>query len=157
MTVFTPKRTQFLLLFLILATTVLGGGLNLTECKKRLNASILTAEGKKYRYNNTLRGAVNITGANSTVYYTEEGCENVCGGDYALYTWPKIAETITTWVLPAVGLMLQAPYESNVEIWSNLYLIVRWLGSPVASLTCTLWNISVSFHTITCETTNVVE
>ncbi|KAF8251727.1 hypothetical protein K440DRAFT_652913 [Wilcoxina mikolae CBS 423.85] len=144
MTVFTTKRTLFLLLFLIVVTTVLGRGLNLTECKEKLNASILTAEGKKYRYNKALRGAVNITGANSTVYYTEEGCGDVCGGDYALYTWPKIAETITTWVLPAVGLMLQAPYESNVAIWGNVYLIVRWLGSPVASLTCTLWNISVT-------------
>ena len=49
---------------------------------------------------------------------------------------------MTTWVLPIIGLLLQAPYESN-EFRKTTYALVRWLGSPIASLSYILWNIKV--------------
>ena len=39
--------------------------------------------------------------------------------------------------------MLQAPYESN-EFWQTVWAIARWVGSPIAALAYTLWNIKVS-------------
>ncbi|MCJ1422747.1 hypothetical protein MMC29_000627 [Sticta canariensis] len=71
-----------------------------------------------------------------------EGCQKLCGSGTQYYPWGQIAGTITTWVLPIIGLLLQAPYESN-EFRKTLYALVRWLGSPIASQSYILWNIKV--------------
>ncbi|MCJ1462103.1 hypothetical protein MMC07_000703 [Pseudocyphellaria aurata] len=71
-----------------------------------------------------------------------EGCRTLCGSGIQYYPWNQVAGTITTWVLPVIGLLLQAPYESN-EFRKTLYALVRWLGSPIASLSYILWNIEV--------------
>ena len=39
--------------------------------------------------------------------------------------------------------MLQAPYESN-EFWQTIWATARWVGSPVAALSYTLWNIKIT-------------
>ncbi|MCJ1461655.1 hypothetical protein MMC07_000252 [Pseudocyphellaria aurata] len=72
-----------------------------------------------------------------------EGCETLCGSGVQYYAWNQIAGTITTWVLPIVGTLLQAPYEGN-QFRKTLYASVRWIGSPIASLSYILWNIKVT-------------
>ena len=72
-----------------------------------------------------------------------EGCRILCGSGPQYYPWNQIATTITTWVLPIIGTLLQAPYEGN-EFRNTLYALVRWIGSPIASLSYILWNIKVS-------------
>lgn len=49
----------------------------------------------------------------------------------------------TTWILPVAGLLAQAPFESNAAKRTFLAL-VRWIGSPIASLSSILWNIRTS-------------
>lgn len=72
-----------------------------------------------------------------------EGCRTLCGTGAQYYHWSQIAATITTWVLPVIGTLLQAPYEGN-EFRKTLYALVRWIGSPIASLSYILWNIKVT-------------
>ena len=74
---------------------------------------------------------------------TYEGCKAVCGSGNDWYPWAQASSTITTWVLPIIGVLLQAPFESNA-FWRTLWAIARWCGSPMASLSSILWNISVS-------------
>lgn len=71
-----------------------------------------------------------------------DGCRKLCGSEVHYYPWIQIAATITTWVLPVIGILLQAPYESN-EFRKSLCALVRWIGSPVASICYILWNIKV--------------
>lgn len=59
------------------------------------------------------------------------------------FSRPDAANTITTWVLPIIGLMVQAPYESN-EAWETIFSIFRWAGSPIAALSYIFWNIKVT-------------
>jgi hypothetical protein len=74
---------------------------------------------------------------------TREGCLQVCGAGTAYYTWGEASSTITTWILPVVGTLLQAPFESN-ETRRTFLAIARWVGSPIASISYVLWNIKVS-------------
>lgn len=46
-------------------------------------------------------------------------------------------------VLPVVGLILQAPFESNKNFHSFLAL-ARWFGNPIASISYVLWNIKIT-------------
>ncbi|MCJ1465164.1 hypothetical protein MMC07_003780 [Pseudocyphellaria aurata] len=71
-----------------------------------------------------------------------EGCRTLCGSGVQYYSWSQIAGTITTWVLPIIGTLLQAPFDSN-QFRKTLYALVRWIGSPIASLAYILWNIKV--------------
>ncbi|KAG8530468.1 uncharacterized protein KY384_004971 [Bacidia gigantensis] len=52
------------------------------------------------------------------------------------------ANTITTWVLPIIGLIVQAPWESN-QAWETTLAFFRYLGSPISVLSYILWNIKV--------------
>lgn len=69
---------------------------------------------------------------------TVQGCRDLCGTGNVYYEWADIASTISTWILPILGLLLQCPFASN-DFRNTLYTIARWLGSPVASLAYTLW------------------
>jgi hypothetical protein len=72
-----------------------------------------------------------------------EGCRHLCGTGTAYYPWSEVSSTLTTWILPVVGTLLQAPFESNAT--SRTFLaITRWIGSPIASISYVLWNIKVS-------------
>jgi len=72
-----------------------------------------------------------------------DGCNAWCGSGSAFYQWDQISNTMTTWVLPIIGILLQAPFVSNA-FWETTFSLARWLGSPMASLTYILWNIKVS-------------
>ena len=46
-------------------------------------------------------------------------------------------------VLPVIGLILQAPFESNRNFNSFLTL-ARWIGNPITSISYVLWNIKIT-------------
>ncbi|KAG8630171.1 hypothetical protein KVT40_001790 [Elsinoe batatas] len=73
---------------------------------------------------------------------TYEGCRALCGATPQFYGWGDASNTITTWILPIIGVLLQAPFESN-KTWKTIEAIARWVGSPIASLSYTLWNVRV--------------
>ncbi|MCJ1271978.1 hypothetical protein MMC22_011884 [Lobaria immixta] len=84
----------------------------------------------------------NSTPSEQRFIVSTEGCRTLCGSGNQYYHWSQIATTITTWVLPVIGTLLQAPYEAN-EFRKTMYALVRWIGSPIASLAYILWNIKV--------------
>ncbi|KAI4181566.1 MAG: hypothetical protein L6R41_006553 [Letrouitia leprolyta] len=74
---------------------------------------------------------------------TVEGCKKLCGAGTEYYPWKDAANTITTWVLPIIGLIVQAPWESN-QAWETILALFRYMGSPISVLAYVLWNIKVS-------------
>ena len=74
---------------------------------------------------------------------TLEGCRSVCGNGNDYYGWDKAANTISTWILPIIGILLQLPFESNAFV-QTLCVLARWIGSPIASLSYIFWNIKVT-------------
>jgi hypothetical protein len=80
---------------------------------------------------------------NNSTQISREGCLHVCGTGANYYKWNEVSSTLTTWILPVVGTLLQAPFESNATKRTFL-AIARWVGSPIASLSYILWNIKVS-------------
>ncbi|KAJ4339757.1 hypothetical protein N0V87_002957 [Didymella glomerata] len=80
---------------------------------------------------------------NNRTQISRAGCYHVCGHGADYYSWSAASQTITTWLLPVVGTLLQAPFESNATK-RTLLAIARWCGSPIASLSYVLWNIKVS-------------
>ena len=73
---------------------------------------------------------------------TVHGCEILCGKGSEYYPWKDASNTITTWVLPILGLLIQAPFETN-KFLRTCSALARWMGSPIATLSYTLWNIKV--------------
>ena len=114
---------------------------NFTECEARFSAN--TTDGvslrRQWGWNGTIFGIV----YNNMTQISREGCIHVCGSEADLYAWRDISGVITTWVLPTIGILLQAPFESNAARRTFL-AITRWVGSPIASLSYVLWNIKVS-------------
>ncbi|KAE9968932.1 hypothetical protein EG327_010873 [Venturia inaequalis] len=110
---------------------------NFTECAAKLlaNPSAYT----QWRWN----GSVRLIDKNETTQISHEGCRAICGTGIAWYLWSESSATITTWLLPIVGMFLQAPFESNA-FWSTVLAIARWIGNPMTSLSYIFWNISVS-------------
>jgi hypothetical protein len=82
-------------------------------------------------------------GRNNSTQISRDGCLHVCGTGANYYKWSEVSSTLTTWILPVVGILLQAPFESNATKRTFL-AIARWVGSPIASLSYILWNIKVS-------------
>ncbi|CUS13977.1 unnamed protein product, partial [Tuber aestivum] len=80
---------------------------------------------------------------NPVLHLTFAACEKHCGSTPAFYSWEKSSDTITTWVLPLVSLILQAPFESN-NIKQTTLLVFRWVGSPIVSMMCIFWNMKVT-------------
>lgn len=113
------------------------GRINFTEC------------GARFKSNTTLQdlwgwtGPVVMIEPNHRTQISRAGCHHVCGHGADYYPWEDASQTITTWLLPVVGTLLQAPFESNATKRTML-AIARWCGSPIASLSYVLWNIKVS-------------
>ncbi|KAL8952061.1 MAG: hypothetical protein Q9222_002013 [Ikaeria aurantiellina] len=95
---------------------------------------------EQYIYHGPVQG---ILRAAKSSLITVQGCRALCGTGTAYYPWKDSSNTITTWVLPVVGLLVQAPFESN-RAWQTVLLLVRWLGNPIATLSYILWNIKVT-------------
>ena len=111
--------------------------INFTECGETFAAN--TALRGNYTWHGPLIGIER----NPTSQITLEGCLHVCGTGTELYPWKDVSGVITTWILPVIGTLLQAPFESN-EARRTILAITRWVGSPIASLSYVLWNIKVS-------------
>lgn len=109
------------------------------------NSSLDLWNLKQFSYDGPVYGPLSkLGGMNRTItLVTLEGCRKICGTGNDYYDWKDSSATITTWLLPVVGLLLQAPYESN-EFSRTLRALARWLGNPVASLSYTLWNIKIT-------------
>jgi hypothetical protein len=105
--------------------------------------------GQLYMSDNSLISRYNYSGptvnipANPRKQITYEGCTALCGSGNEYYPWNEISATITTWVLPILGNLLQAPFESNA-FWRTVKAINRWIGSPISSLTSILCDIEIS-------------
>jgi hypothetical protein len=110
---------------------------NFTECALRYQNDDTLKEW--WGWNGSLIGLSH----NKTTQISREGCLAVCGPGSDFYLWKDTSSTITTWVLPVVGILLQAPFESHA-FRRTLLAITRWVGSPIASLSYILWNIKVS-------------
>jgi hypothetical protein len=111
---------------------------NLTQC--RLDYSNPSPDDiDKYGW----AGPIKYIPRNRTTQISTYGCETLCGSSSDLYPWGQVSSTITTWVLPIVGILVQAPFNSNA-FWETIFSLARWIGSPMASLSYILWNIKVS-------------
>ncbi|KAH9818569.1 hypothetical protein Tdes44962_MAKER05334 [Teratosphaeria destructans] len=88
-------------------------------------------------------GSTWIIEPNIRTQISTAGCKRLCGTGADYYDWSQSSATITTWVLPIAGVLLQAPFLSNA-FWETVFSIARWCGSPIASLSYILWNIKVS-------------
>ena len=66
-------------------------------------------------------------------YITAADCRLLCGNGVQIYRWRDIAATITTWVLPMLGMLLTAPFVSNA-FRKTMQATCRWVGSPIVSL-----------------------
>ncbi|KAF1973731.1 hypothetical protein BU23DRAFT_463721 [Bimuria novae-zelandiae CBS 107.79] len=117
------------------------GRINFTECAAKYSANTTEAEALrwKYRWDGPLLGL----DRNYSTQITREGCLELCGHGADMYPWDDVSSTITTWLLPVIGTLLQAPFESNA-FRRTILAITRWVGSPIASLSYVLWNIKVS-------------
>ncbi|QDS72237.1 hypothetical protein FKW77_005677 [Venturia effusa] len=80
---------------------------------------------------------------NRTQQITYQGCKDLCGTGVDRYPWSETAQTLSTWLLPILGMLLQGPFISN-DFLGTILVLARWLGSPMSSLACILWNISAS-------------
>jgi hypothetical protein len=61
-------------------------------------------------------GTTRMIPTNVTSQISAEGCKKLCGEGSDYYTWSQSSNTITTWVLPVMGVLLQAPFLSNVSL-----------------------------------------
>jgi hypothetical protein len=111
---------------------------NFTACAKTFKAN--TTLQQLYPWHGSLIG---IWEPDPTTQISLKGCLRVCGTGTDLYPWKDVSGVITTWILPVIGTLLQAPFESNATR-RTLLAITRWVGSPIASLSYVLWNIKVS-------------
>ncbi|CAN9191536.1 unnamed protein product [Alternaria sp. RS040] len=110
---------------------------NFKECAKRF------AENSTLRETWGWHGKIIGIDYNSTTQISREGCIYLCGNGAHYYPWKDVSGVITTWILPIIGVLLQAPFESNAT-QRTLLAITRWVGSPIASISYVLWNIKVS-------------
>lgn len=73
---------------------------------------------------------------------TYEGCRALCGSGSDLNDVFTAFQILTTWVLPAVALFSNLPYESlSLKKYKNIEAFVNWVGSPASALTSTIYNI----------------
>lgn len=121
---------------------------NFTNCSEVFiqairNPSLNSWDYTKFSYNGSVYGPLSKITDRLPTIITLEGCRKICGTGRDYYEWKDSSATITTWVLPVICLLLQAPYECN-EFRRTLRALARWLGNPIASISYVLWNIKVT-------------
>jgi hypothetical protein len=110
---------------------------NFTECGDRYMSNTTLIE--RYHYS----GLVRLIPPNPQTQITYHGCLALCGAGNEYNSWTVISATLTTWILPILGTLLQAPFESNA-FWRTVKAINRWVGSPMSSMAAILCDIDVS-------------
>jgi len=119
---------------------------NFTQCGERVKGlkekSFLP---QKDIYTGHVKGALGRArnSTNPVLLITFAACEKHCGSEPEYYGWEKASDTITTWILPLVGLLLQAPFESN-NFLQTMFVVFRWVGSPIVSMMCIFWNMKIT-------------
>ena len=142
-----PLRRFGLVLWLLilgLSSFVASTATSFEQCGVEFQALLAAGDptAAKYVYTKVPDGL--RPGHTAPLLITEAGCDRYCGAAPKPYSWSIVSDTLTTWVFPlAGGLILQAPFESTHPL-STLLVLCRWLGSPIASMTCILWNIKVT-------------
>lgn len=94
---------------------------------------------EQYHYS----GIVRLIPSNRQTQITYHGCVTLCGSGSDYYPWSIVSATLTTWILPILGTLLQAPFESNA-FWRTVKATNRWVGSPMSSMAAILCDIDVS-------------
>jgi len=113
---------------------------NLTACGT-LFENVSTDLYANYSYSGPVRGVLQT--GDRPALITLDGCRHLCGIGNEYHPWKDASNTITTWILPVMGMLLQAPFESN-QFRKTMYALCRWVGSPIASLSYVLWNVKVT-------------
>lgn len=126
----------------LLVVKIAAGNTNFTQCFNDFRKEENTQKYADYIYRGPLYNGVVLSSERQRNYISVHGCHELCSNRPGYYQWPAIASTITTWVLPIMGSLLQLPFESN-QFWKTILAIIRWAGSPIASLSYVLWNIKV--------------
>ncbi|KAK4984754.1 hypothetical protein LTR66_008388 [Elasticomyces elasticus] len=157
----SPSSTQFapltVLLVVLVLVVVTEARYEFATCKSRiegiLNGTVTDDTiskddllGKNYLWHHPIRGLdTSVVKNSSFITVTYEGCKALCGADKTGLNASYTAFAIfTTWVLPAVALFSNLPYESlstlkrkTVEAFTN------WIGSPQAALANTMFNVLI--------------
>ena len=141
---FVRNQRQLVLLLLLAWILTLAFATNFPTCSTTvegiMNGLIPNDTGFDIFYHGNIRGL--RSGLGRPVTLTLDGCEAVCGTGTELNTVLDAFEILTTWVLPAVGLVSQLPYESlSKSKQRNVEAFLIWVGSPAAALTSTIFNI----------------
>ncbi|KAF2446226.1 hypothetical protein P171DRAFT_511977 [Karstenula rhodostoma CBS 690.94] len=110
---------------------------NFTECGDRYRSTNTLIE--QYHYS----GPVRLISPSPRTQITYHGCLALCGAGNEYYSWSIISATLTTWILPILGTLLQAPFESNA-FWWTVKAINRWVDSPMSSMASILYHVEVS-------------
>ncbi|KAL9000535.1 MAG: hypothetical protein Q9169_000828 [Polycauliona sp. 2 TL-2023] len=95
-----------------------------------------------YTHNNS-RAAYSLSSNPPHPLITTDGCKHFCGSGTEYYSWQESSKTITTWVLPVLGLLVQLPFESNaVRIGTTSAMLT--LESTAVSLGWFIFALSLS-------------
>ncbi len=135
---FVAAWLRLALLLTLIPMAAAGAGQHWKDCHARFMKNDTTK--RLYGFHGPVHSQSIAPG---TPLLSVDGCKALCGKGSNYHDWQTSASTITTWVLPMVGLLLQAPFESNAKKRTFL-AIIRWLGSPIASLSYILWNVRVT-------------
>lgn len=127
---------------LIIFASISVASTDFDRCKEDFRHITNTTSGYLYRYTGLLYNGAKLNPEDQWKFISLPGCLELCGKGTDYYHWADVSKTITTWVLPIIGLLLQLPFESN-QFWNTNYALVRWMGSPIASLSYILWNIKM--------------
>lgn len=92
-------------------------GRNFTSCYRTTCSDLV--------YHGPVQGI--LSSSDSPPLMTNAGCKALCGTGNQYYPWKESSATITTWILPVLGLILQLPFESNA-CWRTLWALARWGG-----------------------------
>jgi hypothetical protein len=115
------------------------GGPNFTACAAQFedNISLYT----NYTYTGHVPG---IPLGAAPPLLTLQGCYDLCGAGNEYYPWSKASGTILTWVMPMLAMLVKAPFGAGSPFKKTMFMLFRWIGSPISSLAYIFWNIKVS-------------
>lgn len=113
-------------------------GPNFTACAAQFTDNLSLY--KNYTYN----GTTPRTNGPNPILLTLEGCYDLCGTGNSYYEWPQASGTILTWVMPMLAMLVKAPFGAGSPFKKTMFMLFRWIGSPISSLAYIYWNIHVS-------------
>ncbi len=136
---------QYIALIVLVSLTTSTVGFDIAQCKQKvqgiLEGSIRNDSAFDIIYHGPLRGFKEGSVPRPLVL-TYEGCMEACGPGSDVHSAFQVLQILATWVLPAIALFSQLPFESlNERKWRNVEAFVNWVGAPASALTTTMFNI----------------